>query len=221
MSESSQPIPLVVFDTGDEVEGEFLYDLSYNELSETKIFWKPYIDWAELEMSVRGIPHDFIPDSREWDWPHKMKQAGEIATDNSLFADWRFFGISYRGYLQGAIAISTTPQSCRAELQSGLSSVGIELVATAPWNIKRFMGSLKRTPFLDQIGRALIRSAIRYSQAAGCEGRLYLYSVPKSETYYDKVCGMVDLGVEYYHGEALRRFEMTSERATAILEETS
>ncbi len=136
---------MLASETGEEVQGELLYDLDYDELSETNDLWTPYIQMAALEMSIRGVSPASMPDSKGWDWRGKSN----AAQAGSPYADWRFFGIGYRGFLQGAIAISTTPLPCRAPAHHGQTAVGVELVATAPWNIKRFMASLRREPFLD------------------------------------------------------------------------
>ena len=158
-------------------------------------------------MDMRGVSLALLPDSRGWDWQSKLRQAQTVPA----YHDWRFFGVAYHGYLQGALVLSTEPRTCQAEVHRGKLAVGVEFVAAAPWNLGSFMRSIRRQPYLDLIGRTLLRIAIAYSQAAGCDGRLYLYSVPKAESYYRDKCGMIDLGLEGYHGETLRRFEMTEE----------
>jgi len=187
-------------ETGAEVEGQLLYDLSAEEMRLIDGVWRPYLVLAERELEMRGGSPDVLPDSRGWEWLWKLQESRM----DPAAADWRFFGLSYRSHLQGALVISTTPRPCRASAHRGRSAVGIEFVASAPWNLGGLMGALRRRKFLELIGRALLRVAISYSRAARCEGRLYLYSVPRAESYYRDVCGMIEMAQETHGADILR-----------------
>ncbi|SIT53919.1 conserved hypothetical protein [Mesorhizobium prunaredense] len=58
----------------------------------------------------------------------------------------------------------------------------------------------------------MIRAAIEVSQEEGFRGRIGLHSLPQSAGFYERACGMSDLGIDGTK-ENLRYFEMTSEHA--------
>ena len=214
MSTFITPILLTDAETKNDVEGTLHYDLSSDELRLIDEVWLPYLNAAIPEMQMRGLSFELLPDSQGWNWQSKLRRS----RTQSAARDWRFFGLGYRGALQGAMVISATPQPCQAPEHIDRPALGVEFLAAAPWNFGRFMRALKRQPYLDEIGPTLIRVAIEASLAAGCAGRLFLHSVPKAEYFYRQICGMIDLDLEETSNETLRRFEMTQEQAGDFLE---
>ena len=161
-------------------------------------------------MRMRGAPFDLVPDYLWWDWAGKFALARRQS--------WRFFGITYRNQVQGAIVISVRPIGCEASVHTGRDGLCVEFLATAPWNIGRFMRSMERKPFLDAVGPILLRVAVSMSRATyRCEGRIVLFFVKKAEYFYRNVCGMIDLGVVHHGGETLRHCEMSKERADEFM----
>jgi hypothetical protein len=212
MSSRIDPIFLVDKETGRQVNGTLIFDPTYDEIEQLDSYWTPYVNLALKEIKMRGETYDAVPDYLIWKWSAKMSKARH--------SSWRFFCIAYRDCIQGALVVSTKPTACKSSEHDGQLGLGIEFLATAPWNIGRFMRPIRRQPFLDLVGPTLMRVAISMSQATqGCEGRLYLYAVPKAETFYSGNCGMIDIGIETHDGEALRRFEMSSDRAAEFIAE--
>jgi len=213
MSTRSAPILIYDVEAGEEREAELLYHLSYRELQSIDQSWKPYLDVAELEAEMRGKSAAILPDTIGWNWARKLRAS--TANDEN----WEFYGIRYRGVLQGALVVDLTPQVCDASIHKGQSALCVEFIATAPWNYRPLMDGLSRKPFLKAVGPKLIHVGIALSRHIGCEGRLILYSVhnPDTQNFYEKLCGMIRVGPVEYHGELLCQFEMTAERANDFI----
>jgi len=80
-------------------------------------------------------------------------------------------------------------------------------ISTAPWNRlpeKRFK----------YVGSLLVAIAVKLSIARGCEGRLWLESLPGAEGFYRRL-GMIELG-ERSPGEGLVQFKFDADRAASF-----
>lgn len=115
--------------------------------------------------------------------------------------------------------LDTAPVACIAEEHRGQMAITVEYLASAPWNISRYMQELQRPPFLRSIGLDLMRVAVTVSMQSGHAGRLSLFGVPKAREFYSGPCHMIDLGAEP-HGadDELFRFEMTEAQAVRFLD---
>ena len=211
MSIRTAPILLWHVATQTDVDAELLYDVSFDELREIDSLWITYLALGRYEMIMRDEPLDTLPDSKGWEWAAKLRLA--IMERRA----WRFFAIQYRSFLQGAIVISTKPAECMAQENMGMKALGVEYLSAAPWNLGRFMRTLRREPYLQEVGPNLMRVAISLSQATECDGRIYLHSVQKAARFYRDKCGMIDLGMVDVNGEVLGRFEMSSQQAAVYM----
>ena len=70
------------------------------------------------------------------------------------------------------------------------------------------------------MGKRLIEAAIRFSLMEEFGGRIGLHSLPQSEQFYEKVCGMTRGEIDLRY-EGLRWFELTEMNAKKFLGDKS
>lgn len=114
---------------------------------------------------------------------------------------------------QGMMFVDLAQHRCKIQEQAGKHLVYVDFVESAPWNREDFL----LTPTYYGVGSLLIRTAIERSRAEEFGGRIGLHSLPESEDWYRRKCGMSDLGTDPTNKEYLRYFEMTVEQADAFI----
>ena len=112
--------------------------------------------------------------------------------------------------MQG-LMLTASHYLARLPAQEDEPLIYIEYISTAPWNLASVTGE----PQYAGIGRAVFEAAITESRQQGWLGRIGLHSLPQSEAFYSKVCGMTDMGIDSQY-EALRYFEMTPDQANGF-----
>jgi hypothetical protein len=156
-------------------------------------------------MKASGIERGQLPQSRHWNWRDKAGAiSGRLANPS--------FCVMCQGMTQG-MTILDTLRGSRIESKKGKDLIYIEYLENAPWNRPHLPGD---QPRFAGVGSLLFRAAIELSREEGFKGRLGLHSLPQSNNWYSRVCGMTDLGVDADH-QNLRYFEMTSEQADAFI----
>lgn len=131
-------------------------------------------------------------------WQATLMQYGE---DDQGFS-WRFkqqlmtrndnyegYALVYEVLTQGLMLIET--QTRWSQFTPGKRLVGIEALATAPWN----RPSIQQPRDLEGVGTALLAFARERSLALGYQGRVGLYSLPEAVGFYEQL-GMTRLELE-------------------------
>lgn len=153
---------------------------------ETQREWRPVVTEAALHLSKSGTGQILMPRHWHWDWTKKEAELKLLAIT--------FVGLSCGGSLQGLMKLLTVGQSCRLPEQTGKPLVYVDYLEAAPWNIKPLMNALGKHPRYGGIGSRLLEAAVRKSKDEGFKGRLALHSLPTSEQFYLKACGMTAVG---------------------------
>ena len=107
-----------------------------------------------------------------------------------------FYGVRYENKLQGLMKLETVGQFCTCRLpeQAGKALIYVDYVEVAPWNLKALMSALGEKPRYNVIGSRLIEAAVLRSKEEDCKGRIGLHSLPMTESFYIKACGMTPVG---------------------------
>lgn len=169
--------------------------------------WMPELFKAIQRLKEAGVEHGDWPQSRHWDWRRKVAALeGMLASPG--------FSIVCDDLTQGMMIVDTVKRRCRIDGQKGQHLVYVEFVENAPWNRPEL--SNPRPPRFRGVGSVLIGAAITLSEALGFRGRIGLHSLPQADGFYEKTCGMTDLGADSGYQD-LRYFEMTPDQARAFI----
>jgi hypothetical protein len=117
------------------------------------------------------------------------------------------FGIVYQDEIQGLMLVEQMIEFSKLSPNKGEPLLYIKYLEVAPKNVALYTNPRK---FLG-VGCVLLRIAVAYSIAVGCEGRVGLHALPQAEAFYQKN-GMTKLDCDPAHA-GLRYFEFTSEQA--------
>ena len=203
MSTILQRIPLILRDTGAEVEAELRDRIEESNLDDWQKKWKPIIDATTQHQHAAQKE---LPAGWHWNWRKKMEAVRGLLSESS-------FCIECEGVTQGMMAVSTAKQRAWIEEQKGQHLVYVDYLEAAPWNRKE----LSAKPRFHGVGSTLIIAAIALSRANEFKGRIGLHSLPQAHQFYTDRCGMTDLGPDPKY-QNLRYFEMTPDQATKFLE---
>ena len=83
---------------------------------------------------------------------------------------------------------------CRLPEQVDKALVYVDYVEVAPWNLKTLAAALGEKPVYNAVGSRLVEAAVLKSKEEDCKGRVGLHSLPITELFYRKVCGMTPVG---------------------------
>lgn len=86
----------------------------------------------------------------------------------------------------------TRPKEYKTRLsdQQGLPLVYVAYIEPTPWNVRGYTD----TPLFSGVGKESYKTAVRFSDRIGYEGRIGLHSLPDAESFYTRSCRMVSLG---------------------------
>jgi hypothetical protein len=170
------------------------------------LLFKTELAWAALRIENAKNTHangGDVPEHWHWDWRKKSAKIDWLA--------YRCFGIECDSAMQGLMLVNTI-NSSRLQDQKGKPLVYIDYIESAPWNAKEF----HPTPYYGGVGVRLIEASIRFSLSEGFGGRVGLHSLPQSEQFYEKTCGMTRGEIDLRY-EGLRWFELTTTNAKKFL----
>ncbi|WP_077374449.1 hypothetical protein [Mesorhizobium prunaredense] len=187
--------------TGQVVAAELIETIDESHLRCVETEWMPILFKRVQQLIGQGQPRQDWPQSWHWNWRAKMDRI------NGLLA-FRTLALVCEGRTQGLMQINTAKNVCRLPEQVGKHLAYVDYVETAPWN----RSTVVPQPRFGGVGVVMIRAAIEVSQEEGFRGRIGLHSLPQSAGFYERACGMSDLGIDGTK-ENLRYFEMTSEHA--------
>jgi len=191
--------------SGKFVEATLLEGLGRAEVEAAEALWIPFLQDALRQIKDSGIPKEEWPEHSHWDWRQKYE-----ATEGLLA--YKMFGIECGSQMQGMMLVTTAGKTCRIASQRGKQLVYVHFLAAAPWNVP----SIVTNPRFSLVGSILIAAAIHLSLAEEFSGRIGLHSLPQSDQWYSKGCGMTDLGPDPSI-QNLRYFEMTPDQAAEFL----
>lgn len=199
-----QAIQILECQTGQLAEAEIFDEITLGHFIETQATWRPLVLEAARGLAANPQQAMLIPRHFHWDWTRKEAELKLLAV--------KFFGISCGGQLQGIMKIDTVARSCRLPEQQGKPLVYIDYIETAPWNIKLLMEPIGKPQQYRGVGSRLFEAAVLQSEEEGFKGRLGLHSLPGSESFYIKECGMTPVGRDP-HKQNLLWCEFTPEQA--------
>ena len=186
------------------VEARLVDGLTREEVEKAEADWKPFLDEQVKRMEQTGVPRNKWPQHRHWNWREKYEASEE-------YLAYRMFGIECQSQMQGLMLALTAGKNSLIPSQRGKPLVYVHFLAAAPWNL----ASIVAEPRFSLVGSILLATAIHLSMEEEFQGRIGLHSLPQSDDWYRKVCGMTDLGPDQI--ENLRYFEMTPEQAADFL----
>ncbi len=195
--------------TGEPVEAELFDEVTVDHFIETQQEWRPLVLKAARQLALRGS-RELIPQHFHWDWTVKTPELSILANT--------FYAIRYENKLQGLMKLETVGEFCRCRLpeQQDKALVYVDYVEVAPWNLKALMIGLGEKPRYNAVGSRLIEAAIHKSREEECKGRIGLHSLPITEQFYRKVCGMTPVGRDSAK-QNLLWLEYTPEQAEKFL----
>jgi hypothetical protein len=169
--------------------------------------WKTFLATAKAAAFANGQPFPGI-DHGHWNWERKVGVTERLLTFPTL-------GIECADQVQGLMLLQTDGYFGRLAVQHGSPLVYVMFLATAPWNLP----DVTDRPRYRGVGTVLLAAAASISRELGFKGRLGLHSLPKSETWYNRI-GMTCLGADSTKDD-LQYFEMTSGQAQTLIGEES
>lgn len=173
--------------TGAPVEAELFDEVTVEHFIETQQEWRPIVLKAARELAARGH-RELIPQHFHWDWTTKAPELGVLANT--------FYGLRYENKLQGLMKVEIVGEFCRCRLpeQNGKALVYVDYVEVAPWNLKVLAAALGDKPRFNAVGTRMVEAAVRKSMEEDCKGRIGLHSLPVTEGFYNRACGMTAVG---------------------------
>lgn len=163
------------FSTLAEIEGSLLKPATAADLDEAQQLWPPVLRRVVAEHIAGGGS----PNIKIWQgkWGQKTLLLGQ--------ADTSIQGIKAKGQVQGLIKLLVQGQQAR--LVASKELVYVDLLESAPWNVRRYMNVLQAKPVYKDVGSELMRMAVKESLDRGFGGRVGLHSLPRAETFYDGI----------------------------------
>lgn len=207
MSIEISPAFLVDAATGQQVPAELWHGISSQQLDDWEDHWAPELLAASRRLRASGVDPTRLPQSRHWNWRTKASSfAGSLANPA--------FSVMCDGMTQGMMIVNTLPKA-RAAGAQGKHLVYVEFLESAPWNQH---GLTDGRPRYSGVGTLLMRAAIECSLAEDFKGRIGLHSLPQSNDWYGRICGMTDFGADPDPAhQNLHYYEMTQEQALAFI----
>jgi hypothetical protein len=187
------------------VEASLMDGLTREDVEKAEADWKPFLDEQVKRMEATGVPRHKLPQHLHWNWREKYDATEE-------YLAYRMFGIECQSQMQGLMLALTAGKDSQIASQRGRPLVYVHFLAAAPWNL----ASIVAEPRFSLVGSILVAAAIQLSMEEEFQGRIGLHSLPQSDDWYRKTCGMTDLGPDQTV-QNLRYFEMTPEQASEFL----
>ncbi len=204
---TDHPVELVRREDDAFVEAILRDEMQPSDLIEVEKSWHPARVQLIQELMSQAIPTNQWPQSLPWDWARKAPQLQLLHAFG--------FGIICEANWEGAILIRTATDFARLPEDNGKPIVYVDYLESAPWNWR--VEAIGQNGQYKGVGSVLFRQAVRQSIVEGFKGRVGLHSLPQSEGYYEKVCGMTALGPDP-NKQNLLYFEFTAENAHNYLE---
>ncbi|WP_210191824.1 GNAT family N-acetyltransferase [Rhizobium esperanzae] len=193
--------------TGKFVEAQVVSPAGASNVADIEASWRPLMQArieqlrAQDRLTIESLGENELQDAH-WRWSEKVERSS-----NRL--DRQSFAIVAEGATQGLMLV-TTAGFAREPTQRGKPLVTIDLLATAPWNRRRFDPAAR----FKGVGRIMMVAAISLSVQEEFSGRVGLHALPQADAWYRDTVGMIDLGIDETR---MRYFELTEAKARAFL----
>jgi hypothetical protein len=185
------------------VEASICDEITDTDLKRWEETWVPAMLEA-VERNIReNLPREKWPQDLHWNWRKKVVSLRQLL-------GLRGFSILREDHLEGLMIVNLTKQA-RLPTQRGKPIAYVDYLSTAPWNRKEIVPK----PRYRGVGRAAVLAAVKLSQSEEFKGRVGLHSLPQSEQFYERKCGMTPFEKDPKK-QNLMYFEMTEEQATAF-----
>lgn len=167
---------------GRRVEALLVEDPDVSYIEATDKLWWVYRQRFSNALKDAQKPN---PEHHHWSWKWKLQQEAER---NAFF---KYFGIICEGDPQGLLML-TYGREYKARLpeQQGRLLLYIAYIESAPWNVRGYCD----TPRFVGIGKEFYKTAVRFSDRLGFDGRVGVHSLPTAEPFYENSCMMRRLG---------------------------
>lgn len=123
----------------------------------------------------------------------------------------RCLGIECAGLFQGMMIVRELNRIARLDPDRGERVLYVDFLEAAPWNVRR----LNPNPTYLNVGLEFVRVSVEESRQLGFAGRIGLHSLPQSEGFYERACGMVAWGQDPAYNR-LMYFELTTALADRL-----
>jgi len=184
-------------------KAEVYKELDQKNFDDFERLWKPMLAKRRAEVHTAAEAADANVQDAHWDWVGKAKIAASKLGQETFAVEC--------GETQGLMLVDLNGFG-RLDAQKGRELIYVELLATAPWNRRKFVVS----PRYKGVGWILIATAISLSIDSGFHGRLGLHSLPQSESWYRGIAGFTDMGLDASK-KGMHYFELTHEVADSFL----
>ena len=190
-------------DDGEFVEAMICDEITDRDLKRWEETWVPAMLGA-VERNIReNLPREKWPQDLHWNWRKKVISLRQLL-------GLQGFSVIREDELEGLMIVNLTKQA-RLPAQRGKPIAYVDYLSTAPWNRRE----IDPNPRYRGVGRAAVLAAVKLSRAEEFKGRVGLHSLPQSEQFYERKCGMTAVERDPKK-QNLMYFEMTEEQATAF-----
>lgn len=202
MSEQSSTF-LFASESGELVPVNFYDGVTPAQINAAQLSWAPRMERLQSELEKAGVSEERWPEHRHWNWNVKFLKT--LIED-----DLRLFGLEYEDEMQGLIF--ATPNR-KSKLDPKKRLVYVDYLATAPWNLS--YKNVQQGRF-KLVGSVLLAAAVQLSRDEGTEGRVGLYALPQSVSWYQKLNFTEVVSAAQ---DKLRYFELQPDQAKEFLPE--
>jgi len=166
--------------------------------------WSSFRGGISDTLTKKNVPRLEWPQSLFWDWSKKAPLLRQLQCKG--------FGLVCDNEWQALMLTKTWDCVARLPSDKGKPIVYVDFLEVAPWNWN--VNALGQRSKFRGIGSLLLREAILQSEEETFQGRVGLHSLPQSESFYEKICGMTRIGPDpqkqnlvYYEFERDARVE--------------
>ena len=191
---------------GEAVSAQLWDGITPKQIRDWSAQWTAGIAEGMCRLLQAQVPREKWPKSLYWNWRQKSQAFNPLISKAG-------FSVMCENQTQGMMFVDLAQHRCKLKEQAGKHLVYVDFVETAPWNREEFLAE----PRYHGVGTLLMRAAIKRSRDEEFGGRIGLHSLPESEEFYRRVCGMTDLGTDSKQESYLRYFEMTPDQADAFI----
>lgn len=189
------------------VDAELYDEIHDSNIQDWQIHWVSHSQALLTQLFDAGVPRHQWPQSHHWSWSGKIAKCQNDA-------GVRTFSLECAGMTQGLMIVDLATKRCRLPSQHGQFLTYIDYIETAPWNQANL---LSNEIAYSGVGTVLFAAAIELSIEEEFKGRIGLHSLPQAKSFYEKKCGMTDLGPDPQY-QNLHYFEMTPDVARLFLD---
>lgn len=198
----TRPIELADGATRQPVPATLLVGVDALSMVRAERLWAPRrLD--VIERYLLGGKVGSLPQHVHWSWALKALDQG-VQHANCA--------VELAGRIEGLMTLIVTGKTARLPGAVGLPLVYVDYLESAPWNNSDFTP----TPVFRGVGLRLIQAAVQHSLDRGWHGRIGLHSLPQSEPFYVRTCGVVSLGSDPVSG-GLTSFELDQSNVAAMM----